>query len=51
MITVRQRQEKRRQEKLKEVERQIRGGSLVVRKMTSAEQATAVASRRAKTRP
>jgi hypothetical protein len=51
MITVRQRQEERRQEKLREVQRQIRRGSLIVRKMTSAEQAMAAASRRAKTRP
>jgi hypothetical protein len=35
--TTQQRQEERRQAKLAEVEKQIRSGSLVVRKMTAAE--------------
>jgi hypothetical protein len=37
--SVRQRQDERRDEKLKEVQRQIDEGSLVVRKMTKAERA------------
>ncbi len=39
MKSVRQRQEERRDEKLREVRRQIEDGSLVVRKMTPAERA------------
>ena len=39
MSTARERQEERRQERLREVERQIARGSLVVRQMTPAERA------------
>ena len=39
--TVRERQEERREEKLQEIKRQIKDGSLVVRKMTKAERAEA----------
>jgi hypothetical protein len=37
--TTKERQEERRQEKLDDVQRQIRSGSLVVRQMTAAERA------------
>jgi hypothetical protein len=37
--SVRQRQDERRDEKLREIQRQIDEGSLVVRKMTAAERA------------
>ena len=39
--TVRQRQEEQRKEKLREIRRQIKDGSLVVRKMTKKERAEA----------
>ncbi len=39
--TVRQRQEEQRKEKLREIRRQIKEGSLVVRKMTKKEMAEA----------
>ena len=39
MKSVRQRQDERRDEKLREVQRQIDEGTLVVRKMTKAERA------------
>jgi len=35
--TVREQQDKRREEKLKQVEEQVQEGSLVIRKMTNAE--------------
>jgi hypothetical protein len=35
--TVREQQDKRREEKLKQVEEQVQEGSLVIRKMTTAE--------------
>jgi hypothetical protein len=35
--TVREQQDKRREEKLKQVQQQVEDGSLVIRKMTTAE--------------
>ncbi len=43
--TVKQRQDDQRQEKLREVRRQIKDGSLVVRQMTRKERAAADAAR------
>ena len=44
MKTIREREDERRQEKLREMRRQIKDGSLVVRRMTAEERAAAKAA-------
>ena len=46
--TVRQRQDEQRAEKLKDIKRQIKDGSLVVRQMTKKEKAEAQRRQKAK---